>query len=58
MQLLHWCGLRLHQRFGAGQRGERLVPVARRQQAGEIGTEVVSLGKRMKQGIEVHPIVL
>jgi hypothetical protein len=31
----------------------RFVPVARRQQAGEIGREVVSLGKRMKQRGEV-----
>jgi hypothetical protein len=45
LQLLHRGRLRLHHRLGTSQRRQRLVPLARGQQAGQIGAEVMALGK-------------
>jgi hypothetical protein len=54
LQPLHLGGLRLDQRLGAHQCRERLGPVAREQQARQVGAKAMALGRRLEQGIELH----
>ena len=50
LQALHLGRLRLDDRLRTGERGERLVPIPRRQQAGEVCAELTPLGERRNSG--------
>jgi hypothetical protein len=58
LQPLHGRMLGANDRFGAGQRGQGLVAVARQQQALQVGAEATALGQRAQQPIELSGVVL
>jgi hypothetical protein len=55
---LHGLVLRGDDRLGARQRGQRLVAVARQQQALQVGAQAAALRQPGEQGIEPDGVVL
>lgn len=58
LQPLHGRILRAGHRLGAGQAGQRLVPVPRRQQGREVLAQATSLGERDQQVVKAGRVLL